>query len=156
MDANNKNGAHKNVCAYELRTKNVRMSENRLLTLAVFCSERYIAIARGNMASGGGYVELSESEWRALPATYSHAAHVMLYAQWPGRFLGKYDYRYAVSVSACAVAILPCLSGRDAADAASLRRHAGISRRAGGPRGDRRGGGEQGTERGITMVMSVS
>ena len=49
------------------------------------------------MASGGGYVEVCE--WKALPASYSHAAHVMIYAPWPGSFLGKYDYKFAVSVS---------------------------------------------------------
>lgn len=54
------------------------------------------------MASGG-YVEVSESEWRALPASYSRAAHVMIYAHWPGRFLDKYDYRYAVSVRRASV-----------------------------------------------------
>ena len=49
-------------------------------------------------ASDAGYREVSEDEWRALPAAYSHAAHAMVYAQWPGKFLNKYDYRFAVTV----------------------------------------------------------
>ena len=49
------------------------------------------------MASGG-YVEIGEGEWRELPEFYSHAAHVMIYAPWPGKFLDKYHYKYAVSV----------------------------------------------------------
>ena len=44
------------------------------------------------------YRELSEGEWRALPAAYLHAAHAMLYAEWPGKFLDKYDFKYAVMV----------------------------------------------------------
>ena len=45
------------------------------------------------------YVEIGESEARALPASYGHAAHVMVYSAWPGRFMGKYEYGFAVSVS---------------------------------------------------------
>ena len=46
-----------------------------------------------------GYTEVGESEWRSLATTYSHAAHAMVYAQWPGGFLDKYDYKFAVMVS---------------------------------------------------------
>ena len=53
------------------------------------------------MALAGGYVEISREEALKLPASeYSHAAHGMLYAKWPGKFIGKYDYKYAVMVSA--------------------------------------------------------
>ena len=51
-------------------------------------------------ADSAHYRELSEGEWRALPATYLHAAHAMLYAEWPGKFLDKYDFKYAVMVRA--------------------------------------------------------
>lgn len=50
-------------------------------------------------AAGHGYREVSESEWRTVPESYSHGSHSMVYAQWPGKFLGKYEYKYAVSVS---------------------------------------------------------
>lgn len=54
-----------------------------------------------SMALAGGYVEISREEALKLPASeYSHAAHGMLYAKWPGKFIGKYDYKYAVMVSA--------------------------------------------------------
>lgn len=50
------------------------------------------------MASGAaGYKEVTE--WRTVPGSYSHGSHAMIYAQWPGKFLGKYDYKYAVFVS---------------------------------------------------------
>ena len=55
--------------------------------------------AGGLMAEDGGYLEVNEGQWAALPALYSHAAHAMLYAPWPGKFLDKYEYRFAVSVS---------------------------------------------------------
>ena len=51
----------------------------------------------------GGYSVASESEWSTLPASYSHAAHAMVYSPWQGRFLGKYDYKSAVSVSSLAL-----------------------------------------------------
>ena len=54
---------------------------------------------QGGMAESGGYREVSEGEWKVLPSTFAHAAHVMLYADWPGKFLDKYSYHYAVSVS---------------------------------------------------------
>ena len=44
------------------------------------------------------YVEVGESEWKALPTSYSHAAHVMVYSTWPGRFMDKYDHKFAVAV----------------------------------------------------------
>lgn len=49
-------------------------------------------------AAGHGYKEVSE--WRTVPESYGHASHAMLYAQWPGKYLDKYEYKYAVSVSA--------------------------------------------------------
>ena len=52
-------------------------------------------------STNAGYREVCESEWRSLVAAYSHAAHAMVYAQWPGRFLDKYDYKFAVMVSKC-------------------------------------------------------
>ena len=46
------------------------------------------------------YREVSESEWRALPAdSCQHAAHAMLYSPWPGKLFGKYEFKYAVLVS---------------------------------------------------------
>ena len=30
---------------------------------------------------------------------YCHAAHVMLYAEWPGALFDKYPFKYAVMVS---------------------------------------------------------
>ena len=58
------------------------------------------------------YAEVNEREWLALPTYYAHAAHVMIYAEWPGKFLGKYDYKYAVSVStpsSVAATIMYCI-----------------------------------------------
>ncbi len=49
--------------------------------------------------SGGGYREVSKAKALQLPADgYRHAAHGMVYARLPGKFLGKYDYHYAVMV----------------------------------------------------------
>ena len=51
------------------------------------------------MAGAGGYVEVSRDEALKLPSSeYSHAAHAMLYAKWPQKLFGKYDYKYAVMV----------------------------------------------------------
>lgn len=47
-------------------------------------------------AAGHGYKEVSE--WRTVPESYGHASHAMLYAQWPGKYLDKYEYKYAVSM----------------------------------------------------------
>ena len=62
----------------------------------------YVYVYNGDKmaADGAHYRELSEGEWRALPAAYLHAAHAMLYAEWPGKFLDKYDFKYAVMVRA--------------------------------------------------------
>ena len=49
-------------------------------------------------------MEISREEALKLPASeYSHAAHGMLYAKWPGKFIGKYDYKYAVMVRSLAL-----------------------------------------------------
>ena len=54
----------------------------------------------GAAMAAGGYVEIPREEALKLPASeYTHAAHGMLYAKWPGNFIGKYDYKYAVMVS---------------------------------------------------------
>lgn len=59
----------------------------------LYCAKSFM------MATGAaGYREVSE--WRTVPTYYSHASHAMIYAEWPGRFLGKYDYKYAVAVRA--------------------------------------------------------
>lgn len=49
-------------------------------------------------AADHGYKEVSE--WCTVPESYSHGSHAMIYAQWPGKYMGKYEYKYAVSVSA--------------------------------------------------------
>ncbi len=54
----------------------------------------------GGVTVGGGYREVSRTEALQLPADlYHHAAHGMLYARWPGKLFGKYDYHYAVMVN---------------------------------------------------------
>ena len=51
------------------------------------------------MAGAGGYVEVSRDEGLKLPSSeYSHAAHAMLYAKWPQKLFGKYDFKYAIMV----------------------------------------------------------
>ena len=51
------------------------------------------------MAAKMLYREVSGSEWRELSADYLHGAHAMFYAEWPGKFMDKYEYKYAVMVS---------------------------------------------------------
>ncbi|CAI8007587.1 U8 snoRNA-decapping enzyme [Geodia barretti] len=50
------------------------------------------------MLASADYVEVSESEWKALLPSYGHAAHVMVYSTWPGRFMDKYEHKFAVSM----------------------------------------------------------
>ena len=52
-----------------------------------------------NRMANLSYREVSEAEWRALPAdSCQHAAHAMLYSPWPGKLFGKYEFKYAVMV----------------------------------------------------------
>lgn len=44
------------------------------------------------------YEPISMSEAAKLPVTYLQAAHAFLYAKQDGKFLGKYDKKYAVMV----------------------------------------------------------
>ena len=44
------------------------------------------------------YEPISMSEAVKLPKTYMQAAHAFLYAKQEGKFLGKYDKKYAVMV----------------------------------------------------------
>lgn len=43
-------------------------------------------------------ISLADSLKRCRREDYSHAAHVMLYAEWPGALFGKYPYKYAIMV----------------------------------------------------------
>lgn len=46
------------------------------------------------------YEEISLQDSLKLQAKdYCHAAHVMLYAEWPGALFGKYPFKYAILVS---------------------------------------------------------
>ena len=47
------------------------------------------------------YVEIPHQKSVELLASaeYTHAAHAMIYAPWPGALFGKYKYKYAVMVS---------------------------------------------------------
>ena len=69
-------------------------------TFSTHITRTYVRTYNGDKMSADSahYRELSEGEWRALPAAYLHAAHAMLYAEWPGKFLDKYDFKYAVMV----------------------------------------------------------
>jgi hypothetical protein len=40
-----------------------------------------------------------EDSLNVLEKDFTHAAHVMLYAKWPGALLGKYPYKYGIMVS---------------------------------------------------------
>ena len=44
------------------------------------------------------YEPISLSDAAKLPKTYMQAAHAFLYAKLEGKFLGKYDKKYAVMV----------------------------------------------------------
>ena len=42
---------------------------------------------------------------------HSHAAHVMVYAEWPGSLYAKYPFKYAVMVSLSLSGLLCCHGG---------------------------------------------
>ena len=44
-------------------------------------------------------VSLEESLSEARAGGHRHAAHVMVYAEWPGSLYDKYPFKYAVMVS---------------------------------------------------------
>ena len=45
------------------------------------------------------YIELPLEEACKELGHYTHASHVMLYAEWPGALWGKYPFHYAIMVS---------------------------------------------------------
>ncbi len=55
----------------------------------------------GCATTPASYSELSyeEIDSKAPLGEYTHASHVMLYAEWPGVFMGKYPFHYAIMVS---------------------------------------------------------
>lgn len=58
-----------------------------------------------------GYVEVpyQHSLEKLESGEYTHAAHAMLYAPWPGALFDKYEHKYAVMVSSCAVMSARCV-----------------------------------------------
>ena len=47
------------------------------------------------------YVEVSydDAVEKLEKGKYTHAAHAVIYAPWPGALFGKYEHKYAVMVS---------------------------------------------------------
>ena len=45
------------------------------------------------------YIEVPYQHSGEGSGEYMHAAHVMIYAPWPGALFGKYQHKYAVMVS---------------------------------------------------------